>query len=73
MDRAALRRLGEYIVVAEVIAVVLGFVGYAAAISYKAWLKSEAIDPEKIGTNTFFVAGALGLIGAFALRALQTW
>ena len=71
MDRAAFRRLGENLLWAIAIATVLGFVAYAAAVSIKAALNLEDVDPVKIGTEAFFTTGAMGVIGAFALSALQ--
>lgn len=64
-SRAAWKRLGLAMLTVGGIATALGFLGYAAALSYAAAFNIPGIEAAKIGTEVFFVTGALGVAGAF--------
>jgi len=53
------------------IAVCMRFVGYAAAVSYGAWLGRKDIDASKVAEQTFHISGALCLIGALLLLTIR--
>jgi hypothetical protein len=65
------KRTYEYLAGAVLLATVLGFFGYAAAVSYAAIFKIDGIDPVKIGTHTFFITGVLAVVGALLLVVAQ--
>jgi hypothetical protein len=63
-------RLISYLTVVGVAAASFGFIGYAAALSVGAWFQRE-IDARAIAEHVFYTTGALGLIVAFGLLAIQ--
>lgn len=66
-----LTKLGKYLGGGVLIATVMGFVGWAAAVSFAAMFNLEGVDPVKIGTTTFYLVGCLSVIGVFLLLAFQ--
>jgi hypothetical protein len=64
-------KLLNYLEGVVTLATILGFFGYAGAVSYAAWTKDDSIKPVEIGTHTFFLSGALLVIGALLLLTVQ--
>jgi hypothetical protein len=65
----ALKKLGAACVVVLALAGIAGILGYAAAVSYAAWLNRPNVDPIRVATHASFIGGALGLVGALLLLA----
>ncbi len=64
--------LVRYLAVAWVLALAFRFLGYAAAISYRAAFNVETKKtPREIADETYHIAGSLLLIGALALLIVR--
>jgi len=63
--KEAWKRLGWAMGGVVLIATILGFVGWAAAISWAAWLNLQGVNARDIAQNVFLATGAIGVIVAF--------
>ena len=69
---AAFNRLAEHLPFVALFATFCGFIGYAAAVSYKAYFHIEDVNPREVAQHTFYTLGVLGLAGDLLYLALTT-